>query len=87
METNIEVVRSHRTAIKAKWLPNSNRISVSRLDGKERLLFGWDYNLDGGENYAQAIQRYVLAMGWDGVWTTGSTDDGAVAVWTGHKEE
>ena len=84
--TQYKVQRSYRTAIKAKWLPNTNRISVSRLDGHERILVDWDNNLDGvNENYANAIQQYVERMDWSGVWIVGSTDDGAVAVWKGHE--
>lgn len=83
--TQPTVVRSHRTAIRAKWLPKSERISVSRLDGYERIYVKWDENLDVGENYANAIQQYVTEMDWTGVWVTGSTDDGAIAVWKGHE--
>jgi hypothetical protein len=81
----VRVERSYRTAIRAKWLPNTNRISVSRLDGYERMYVDWDCNLDVGENYANAIQRFVKRMDWSGVWVVGSTDDGAVAVWKGHE--
>ena len=81
----VRVERSYRTAIRAKWLPNTNRISVSRLDGHERILVDWDSNLDVGENYANAIQQFVERMDWSGVWIVGSTDDGAVAVWKGHE--
>lgn len=83
--TQPRVERSHCSAIKAKWLPNTNRISVSRLDGHERIYVKWDRNLDTGENYANAIQRFVERLDWSGVWIVGSTDDGAVAVWKGWK--
>lgn len=83
--TQPRVERSDHTAIKAKWLPNTNRISVARLDGYERMYVAWDKNLDVNENYANAIQRFVNRMDWSGVWIVGSTDDGAVAVWKGHE--
>lgn len=83
--TQPRVERSDRTAIKAKWLPNTNRISVARLDGHERIYVKWDKSLDVGENYANAIQRFVERLDWSGVWIVGSTDDGAVAVWKGQE--
>ena len=82
--TAATVERSYRTAIRAKWLPNSDRISVSRLDGHCRIYVAWDDCLDVGENYANAIQQFVERLEWSGVWIIGSTDDGAVAVWKGH---
>ena len=83
--TTATVERSHRTAIRAKWLPNSDRISVSRLDGHCRIYVAWDDCLDVGENYANAIQQFVERLEWSGVWVIGSTDDGAVAVWKGQE--
>jgi hypothetical protein len=76
---------SHRSAIKTKWIPNSNRISVSRLDGHCRIYVAWDEDLDTGENHAKAILEFVNRYKWSGVWVIGSTDDGAVAVWKGQE--
>lgn len=79
------VERSHRTAIRAKWLPSSDRISVSRLDGHCRIYVAWDDCLDVGENYANAIQQLVERLEWSGVWIIATTDDQAVAVWKGQE--
>ncbi len=79
------VERSHRSAIRAKRMPNGDRISVSRQDGHCRIFIPWDSNLSIGENWANAIQQFLDVWEWSGVWVIGGADDSAVAVWKGDK--
>ena len=88
-----EVVESYRVTIRCKYLSPTNhrgsRISVQRWDspawGKDpnRLVIGWDYSMNPGENYAEAVRQYVARAEWQGPWITSTTPDGAVAVWGG----
>lgn len=100
METETEkakVTESYRTVIRCKWYGPTNhrgsRISVERYEantyGKDpnRITVGWDYSLNIGENYAQAVRQYLDGAGWGGHWRIGTITDGAVAVWVGHLDE
>ena len=80
-----QVIRSHRASIKAKWLPDTRRIVVSRTDGTCRMYVALQSGLDTGEQYAYAVQQFLDRYEWSGVWIVGSTDDGAVAVWGGEQ--
>lgn len=81
--THPQVIRSHRASIRAKWLPETNRIVLSKTDGTCRMYVKWQSGLDTGEMYAYAVQQFLDRYEWSGVWIIGSTDDGAVAVWGG----
>lgn len=91
METTIQqatVGKSYRVIIRAKYLPPTNhrgsRITVTHGSGT-RLIVQWDYSLDLADNYAQAIQKYLDKMGWDGHWIIGHAGTGYVAVWAGNQ--
>lgn len=89
------VTESNRVVIRCKYHGPTNhrgtRISVARWDGSDtkdpnRITVGWDYALNIGENYADAVAQYILKAGWTGRWTVGLCDGGAVAVYTGSME-
>ncbi len=86
----LEVQSSHRVTVKAKYLGatdhRGSRISVQRYEnttnGKDpnRIIVSWDYALELGENYAQAIKVYLDRSAWGGRWVVSTITDGAVAV-------
>lgn len=85
------VTQSYKVSIGAKYLPVTNhrgsRIVVRRLDGgrdEMQLTVGWDYSLGISDNYAQAINAYLVRQNWGGSWVIGSTDNGYVAVCSSH---
>ena len=92
METKktCNVNESHRVAVRCKYLGPTNhlgsRISVQRYEGAtwgkdpNRLIISWDYALNIGENYAEAVRQYVEKANWGGQWVTSNITDGAVAV-------
>lgn len=92
METKktCNVSESHRVAVRCKYLGPTNhlgsRISVQRYEGAtwgkdpNRLIISWDYALNIGENYAEAVRQYVEKANWGGQWVTSNITDGAVAV-------
>ena len=94
---SIAVTESYRTVIRCKYHGPTNhrgsRITVSRYEntthGKDphRLTVGWDYSLNVGENYAEAVRGYITRAEWGGHWRVGLITDGAVAVWVGHCDE
>jgi hypothetical protein len=81
-----KVSQSHRVTLRCKYLGNSGRISVARYEsanwGKDpqRVMVSWDYSLNRGENYEQAVRTYVERAGWTGHWIVSTITDGAVAV-------
>lgn len=84
----ITVTESRRVAVIATYCgptdTRGTRISVRRADGGgKRISVEWEYQLGSMENYARAIDRYLVLMGWGGHWTVGSTRTGAVATWAG----
>ena len=84
----VVVAESGRVAIIATFHPATgdinSRITVRRADGGgKRITVGWDYSKEIGENYAEAVRRYVELMEWGGRWTVGATRNGAVATWAG----
>ena len=95
--SSIAVTESYRTVIRAKYHGPTNhrgsRITVSRYEsdihGKDpnRMTVEWDYSMDGGENYVEAVRRYLIRAEWLGHWRIGRITDGAVAVWVGHCDE
>jgi hypothetical protein len=93
----VAVTESYRVTIQCKYLAPTNhrgaRVAVSRWDSgsqgvdPQRLVIGWDYSCNTGENYANAVRRYCEAAEWLGHWRIGSTPTGAVAVWVGYVDE
>ena len=95
METKLEskVSESGRVALRCKYLGATNtlgsRISVQRYEGNVwgkdplRLTISWDYTLDIGANYAEAVRQYVERANWGGHWLTSTCTDGAVALCVG----
>jgi hypothetical protein len=88
-----EVRESNRATIRCKYSANGGRITVSRYEsntwGKDpnRIVVSWDYSLNTGENYREAVRQYVERADWAGVWITSTITDGAVAVWAGYAED
>ncbi len=92
METKkaCKVSESYRVALRCKYLGatdhRGSRISIQRYEsnthGKDpnRLIISWDYALNIGENYAEAVRQYVEKANWGGQWVTSTITDGAVAV-------
>ncbi len=92
METKkaCKVSESYRVALRCKYLGptdhRGSRISIQRYEsnthGKDpnRLMISWDYALNIGENYAEAVRQYVEKANWGGQWVTSTITDGAVAV-------
>jgi len=92
METKklCKVDESQRVTVKCKYLGPTNhlgsRISVQRYEGStfgkdpNRLTISWDYALNIGENYAEAVRQYVEKANWGGHWVVSTITDGAVAV-------
>lgn len=87
-EQTTKVVTTYRVAVTAKYLAPTNyrptRIKVQRADGGNTkdttLIVGWDYSISHSDNYMNAIAKYLTQMGWQGTWSVGSTETGAVAV-------
>ena len=83
------VTGSHRATLRAKYLGNSGRITVSRYEsnvhGKDpnKVTVSWDYSLNPSENYERAILEYVRRANWGGHWVTSTITDGAVGVYAG----
>ena len=78
-----KVSESHRVAVRCKYLGPTNhlgsRISVQRYEGAtwgkdpNRLIVSWDYALNIGENYAEAVRQYVEKANWGGQWATSAS--------------
>lgn len=81
---------SYRVSLLCKYhgvtTHRGSRITVQRnestVHGKDpnRITVSWNYELDKGENYQQAVQEYLNRAGWRGVWAVATTVNGAVAV-------
>jgi hypothetical protein len=88
-----QVRESHRATIRCKYSANGARITVSRYEsntwGKDpnRIVVAWDYSLNPGENYREAVRQYVERAEWEGEWVVSTITDGAVGVWVGYIEE
>ena len=80
---------SGRATLRAKFLGNTKRITVSRYESNtygrdtQRVTVSWDSNLDLHENYVHAVNTYLERAGWDGVYVVSLITDGAVAVYAG----
>lgn len=84
------VTETWKTAVRCKYYGPTNhrgsRIRVGRFDsanwGKDpnAITVDWDYALNIGENYAEAVRQYVDGLGWSGEWLLSTCDGGAVAV-------
>jgi hypothetical protein len=85
-----KVSESYRVALRCKYLRptdhRGSRISIQRYEsnthGKDpnRLTISWDYALNIGENYAEAVRQYVEKANWGGHWVVSTITDGAVGV-------
>jgi hypothetical protein len=80
---------SHRVTLRAKYLPNSGRITVARYEGNtygkdpQRITVTRNYALDMPEQYEQAILEYLRRANWGGHWVVSTITDGAVGVCAG----
>lgn len=87
--TNHITRESGRATLRAKYLGNSKRITVSRYESNtygqdpQKVTVSWDSNLDIHENYLNAVNTYLERAEWDGVYVVSLITDGAVAVYTG----
>ena len=70
---------SYGQAVTAKYIGPSNtrgaRIAVSAQAG--RMVVPWDHALNRDENFAHAIELFVLRWEWWGAWTLGGARDGS----------
>ena len=85
-----QIKNTGRVAIVTKYLGvtdhRNSRIRVWRADSTysgdpQAITVDWDHDLDVRENHDSAVAAYLQGTDWGGVWITGGSQTGCVAVW------